>query len=255
MKKTVLLMILALCLSGCMANTLYTISPEEYTRQVKTLGVLPILIDAESIQYESREELFSLLEISTAAVQQPLVEKLRRAGRHFDVRPVVGDPQVLRSRLLADATVVGEAAATRIKYTFDSQGSSQLADEAVVDALLVVVVHGVKRQEKRWSSFSLRMDYLWADYSSLLYTAAIIDPTGRVLWQLDQPPGEVMLMLDYPDFTEAYWNRTETVRIKPITLTGLQRTLQEPELGLMVDKEIPKLFSRMIDRIVQQMKR
>jgi hypothetical protein len=253
MRKTVFI-ILSLFLSGCVANTAYTVTPAEYAQQVKALGVLPVLIDAESIDYAARDELFSLLELSTAAVQQTLVDKLRKQGRHFDVRPVTGDPESIRTRILAGQSTVGETASTHLKYTFSSEGSAALADEAVADALLVVVVHGIKRQEKRWSSFSLQMDYLRGDYSSLLYTAAVVDPTGRVLWQFDMEPGEVLLPLDYADFTEAYWNHTDSVRIKPITLPGLQRTMKESQGGLMVDKEMPKPFGQMVDQIVGGMK-
>ena len=252
--KKIALVLVCLILSACVTSKMYTVSPEEYKQQVKTLGVLPILIDIESINYYSRDGLVSLLNLSTDAVQKQLIDKLRKQGSHFDVRPVEGDPQEIRTRILAGQDVVGEAAATRISYTFSPQGSSQLADEAVADAVLVVVVHGIKRQEKRWSSFSMRMEYLTADYSSLLYTASIVDPTGRVLWQLDMEPDEVLLRLDFPDFTEAYWNRAETVRIKSISLTGLRRTLKEPDTAMLVDKDMPKPFSRMIDRIVQQMK-
>ena len=253
MKKT-LFLLFCLILSGCVTGTQYTVPPEEFRQQVKTLGVLPVLIDTESISYSSRDELVSLLSHSATAVQQQLVEKIRKEGRYFDVRPVEGDPQEMRARLLAGHATVGEAAATRLDYTFSPQASSELADEAVADAILVAVVHGIKRQEKRWGSHSLRMEYLKTDYSSLLYTAAIVDPTGRVLWQLNMPADEVMLRLDYPDFTEAYWNRNESVRIKTITLTGLRRTLQEPDAALLVDKQMPKPFSQMIDRIVTQMK-
>ncbi len=252
--KNFVYIICCLMLSGCVASKLYTVSPEEYKQQVKTLGVLPVLIDTESINYYSRDGLISLLNLSTPAIQQKLVDKLRKQGRHFDVRPLAGDPQEIRTRLLAGQEVIGEAAATKIRYSFSPQGSSQLADEAVADAVLVVVVHGIKRQEKRWSSYSMRLDYLTADYSSLLYTASIVDPTGRVLWQLSMAPDAVLLRLDYPDFTESYWNRAETIRIKSISLTGLRRTLREPDAAMLVDKNIPKPFSQMIDRIVQQMK-
>ncbi len=252
--RIALFIILSLFFSGCVANTAYTVTPAEYAQQVKTLGVLPVLIDVESIDYAKRDELFSVLERSSAAVQQALVDKLRKQGGHFDVRPVTGDPEAIRTRILAGKSTVGEAASTHLKYTFSSEGSAALADEAVADAILVVVVHGIKRQEKRWSSYSLQMEYLWGDFSSLLYTAAVVAPTGRVLWQLDMEPGEVLLSLDYADFTEAYWNRTDSVRIKSITLPGLQRTLKEPQGGLMVDKEIPKPFGQMIDQIVEGVK-
>lgn len=252
MKKAVFIL-LALLLSGCAASKMYTVPAEDFQQKVKTLGVLPVLIDTETMNYYSRDSLASLLGQSTPAIQQQLVEKLRKQGVFFDVRPVEADPQEIRQRLLADKATVGEAAATHLAYTFSPQGSAELADEAVADAVLVVVFHGIKRQEKRWSSYSLRMEYLMADYSSILYTAAIVDPTGRVLWQLNMPPEEVLLRLDYPDFSEAYWNRTETVRVKSISLTGLRRTLKEPDAALLVDKEMPKPFSRMIERIVSQM--
>ena len=252
--KKIALVLFCLLLSACVASKNYTVSPEEYNQQVKTLGVLPILIDTDSINYYSRDGLVSLLKLSTEAIQKRLVDKLRKQRSHFDVRAVAGDPQDISSRLLDGHTTVGEAATTRLEYAFSSQGSSELADEAVADAVLVVVVHGIKRPEKRWGSYSLKMEYLTADFSSLLYTASIIDPTGRVLWQLDMPADEVLLRLDYPDFIEAYWNRADTVRIKSISLTGLRRTLSEPDAAMLVDKNMPKPFSQMIDRIVQQMK-
>ena len=134
--KKILFLLLLLSLSGCAANTHYTVSSEDYTRQVKTLGVLPVLIDVESVQYDSRDNLAGLLEQASAGVQQALVDKLRKQGRHFDVRPVVADPLSIRSQLLAGQSVVGEEAATRIQYVFSPEESSQLSDEAVVDAIL-----------------------------------------------------------------------------------------------------------------------
>lgn len=253
MKKAVLI-ILCLLLSGCATSQMFTVPPEEFSQQVKTLGVLPILIDVETIDYYSQNELVALLHLYTTAVQESLVDKLRKQGRYFDVRPIEGDPQQIRTRLLAGHSMVGEAATSQREYTFIPQGSAEFADEAVADAVLVVVVHGINRQEKRWSSHSLRMEYLSADYSSLLYTAAIVDPTGRVLWNLHMPADEVMLRLDYPDFTEAYWNRNESVRIKSISLDGLRRTLQEPDSAMMVDKDMPRPFNQMIDRIISTMK-
>jgi hypothetical protein len=252
--KKILFVLLFLLLFGCAANKTYKVSPEEYVKQVKTLGIVPVLIDVESIHYDSRDDLVALLERSSEAVQQTLVDKLRKQGRHFDVRPVAGEPREILSRLIAGQALLGEAASTRMKYSFNPQGSSQLSDESVVDAILVVVIHGVKRQEKRWSSYSLKIEYLRDNYSSLLYTAAIVDPAGRVLWQLDMPAGDVMLHLDYPDFVEAYWNRTESVRIKTITLSGLQRTLKEPEVGLLVDKEMSMPFGQMIEQVVRRLK-
>ena len=47
-----------------------------------------------------------------------------------------------------------------------------MADEAVADAVLVVVLYGIKREETRWSSYSLRMEKL---------LGLRLDPTLRVM--------------------------------------------------------------------------
>ena len=70
--KKISVILACLILSACVTSKMYTVSPEEYKQQVQTLGVLPVLIDIESINYYSRDGLVSLLNLSNAAIQQQL---------------------------------------------------------------------------------------------------------------------------------------------------------------------------------------
>lgn len=252
MKKTVLVFI-ALALVGC---TAITGKPQpDVPKRIKTLGVLPLLIDDETVEYSNREGLVALLAEKNRGVDALLVEQLRKKGDFFDVRQVEGDPAGLLAAVVAERSLVGEKRGQHIDYGINATGIRELSDSHLVDGLLVVVINGVKRSEKRWNPNSTRFEYLVTNYRSLLYTAFVVDAAGQKLWERAVPAGDVFLRLDYPDFSEAYWNRTKEVLVKEISLPGLDRELSEVEKGLFVKTETPQKYSQMIRELVEQLKK
>lgn len=251
--KNLILIIMVLTLAGCAALT--GKQQPEVPKRIKTLGVLPLLIDADSVEYSNREGLVALLAENSRNVDGWLVEQLRSKGDFFDVRQIEGELQGLLTAVVAERRLVGEKASSRLDYGVNAAGVRELSERHLVDGLLVVVVNGVKRPEKRWNPNSTRFEYLVTDYRSLLYTAFVVDASGKKLWERVVPPGDVFLRLDYPDFSEAYWNRTKEVRVKEISLPGIDRALTEVEKGLFIKTTIPLKYNQMVRELVEQLKK
>lgn len=249
---TVLLLLLLLPLAGCGSGA-YNIPPEEYQRQVQTLGVLPLMLDEGSvILHPQREEVVRLVRRANIGKEERLIERLREQKLHFDVRPIEGDPKRFFRRLGTTGTLEGEGAERRRVYAFDPGAVKELARQQVVDALLVVIEYGVVRQERRWDR--LRLNYLEADFNSLLSSAAIVLPTGVIAWEYRTPPNEVFLPLEYPDFDEAYYNLTEEVQTKFISLPGLERRLAQQERGLLDRRAFHTVYRELFDRMLAALK-
>ncbi len=237
-------------LAGCSGSKLYKVPIETYKKQVRTLAVLPLLVDREGIVHPQADDVVTILLQEGKEVTPQLVERLRKKGGYFDVRLA---PPTGFTALGAVRSVVGEGAATHFEYRYQPEAVAAVAEASVADALLVVVMHGVTREEKRWNPYSARLEYLSTSYRSILWTADVVARDGTLLWRYTQPDAEVFLPLDYADFTEAYWNRVDEVEVKPITLAGLQRTLSAPNEGLFADKTLPRLYDGMVQKIVDEL--
>jgi|GEM_PF-4141733 len=250
LKQGLLAGLVFLLLAGCSGSKLYKVPVEDYQKQVRTLAVLPLLIDGEGISHPQASDVTMLLVQEGKKVVPQLVERLRKKGGYFDVRLA---PETSFSGLGAVRSVVGEAERKHVEYRYSPEAVAGVLDTSVADALLVLVMHGVTREEKRWNPYSTRLEYLSTSYNSILWTADVIGRDGSLLWRFTQPAGEVFLALDYADFTEAYWNHVDAVQVKPITLLGLQRTLAEPNEGLFASKTLPKLYDGVVREIVDQL--
>ncbi len=250
--KKILAVGLCIVLVGCAG--LAGQKPDAPERRVKTLGVLPVLIDVETIEYANRDGLVALLEETSRDVDERLIEQLRKKGDYFDVRPVALSSGGTLGAIVEKRTLVA-AGGEHYTYTFNPGGITALVDAHLVDAVLVVIINGVKRPEKRWSEYGTRLEYLETDYRSLLYSAAVVAAPAEVLWRRPVPTGDFFLRLEYPDFMEAYWNLAETVRLKERTLPGLQRALAEPEEGLFVKSAVSKKYGQMVRELVDHLKK
>jgi len=251
--KKIFILILSFALVGC---TLLTGSKQpELPRKVKTLGVLPVLIDVETINYTNRDGLVALLEESGKDVDEWLVEQLRDKGDYFDVRLIEGDSQQLFDQIFASRSLAGEGSSLHHNYTYDPAKVSELIKNRLVDGILVVVINGIERPEKRWRQHSTRLEYLQTEYRSLLYSAAVIVSPAEALWVKSNPANNSFLRLDYPDFTEAYWNLVSEVQVKEISLPGLERTLAEIDEGLFIKTTVPRKYNQLIGELVDQLKK
>lgn len=245
MYRPLAMVLSVLLLTGC-SSGFFKIPKEEYRQTVRTLGVLPLLMDAGStITHPEREAVVSLLRRTSDGREGRLVELLQEKKTYFDVRPVAGDPRQLYAEVVQGSSMRGEGEKLYRHYDFNATSVAVLAQRNVVDALLIVILNGVERPDKRWDRRHL--SYLQADFNDVVATAAVVLPSGEIIWEYPGTGDEAFLPLQYPDFDEAYYNRTEQVRIRYITAAGLERTLEEQERGLFgkdaFSRRYQKLFA------------
>lgn len=254
MKKRVL-KVLAVCLASAFLAACgggnYQVPRDEFKQQVRTLAVLPILVDEQSnIRHPEAQKVVDLLRRHSEGREARLAELLRDGGSFFDVREVTQKPGDLAGRLLVRAPA--EGGEDILPYNFSGPAARKLTEEYVVDALLVIVLHGGDVTEKRWDR--TRLNYLEAPYNSILAAALVIDRSGTVLWRLDEGQGRTFFTLQYPDFDEARYNKTQNVALKFLTVDGVDRTLEESEGGLIGREDYPKLYADLFDRVRKALK-
>ncbi len=241
---------LVLVLIAACGGGRYQIPRDEFKQQVRTLAVLPILVDQESnIRHPEAKQVVELLRRHSEGREERLTEMLRDAGTFFDVREVTQKPEELAQRLLIRAPSAGEG---ELPYAFSGPAARRLTEEYVVDALLMIVLHGRDVTEKRWDR--TRLNYLEAPYNGILAAAVVVDRSGTVLWRMDDGAGRLFFTLQYPDFDEARYNKTQNVALKFLTLEGIERTLAESEGGLLGRKDYPELYADLFGRIRDALK-
>jgi hypothetical protein len=234
-------------LVGC-ASPGYKVTKEEFREQVRVLGVLPLLLDETStIAHPARQEILELLHRQNAGKEVRLTSMLKEKKGFFDVRSLSGDPRQLYADLVRGSTLREKGSALYRQYQFDSATVRRLAENEAVDGLLILVFNGINREEKRWDRKST--SYLETGYNSIVVTATVLLPNGQVAWQHAGAPGEVFLALQYADFEEAHYNRTDEVKLKNITLGGLERTLKEPESTVFGRSSFPRLYQDLFNNI------
>jgi len=237
----VLLLLLFLPLLGCTGGS-YKLAPETYHQQVKTLGVVPLLVDDQStILHPDRAAILDLLARQNAGKSPWLVEALRERKGYFDVREVAGDPRTLFGQLIAGNTVAGEGGKRQRRYGFQPAAVSELCRRNAVDGLLVVVLNGLVRPEKRWDRDRASLNFLQTDYNVILASAAVVLPTGAVAWE-NAAGDDAFLELQYPDFDEAYFNAADAVRLHFVTVAGLERILARRDSGVLFKSSLSQRY-------------
>jgi hypothetical protein len=241
------LLLILMLLAGC-ASPGYKLSKEEFREKVKVLGVLPLLIDEQStIIHPARQEILDLLRQQNAGKEVRLATLIKEKKGFFDVRSLPGDPRQLYADLVQGNALREKGSALYRQYQFNTAQIAKLAETEGVDGLLVLVFNGINREEKRWDRKST--SYLVTGYNSIVVTASVILPSGQVAWQYAGAPGEVFLALQYADFEEAHYNRTDEVKIKNITLGGLERTLKETDSTVFGRANFPRLYQDLFEDI------
>ena len=244
MRWFVLLLVSVLFLCGCGAAG-FKVTPKEYREQVRTLGVLhPLVDDSKPLPLPEGEAIRDAVRQASAGKQERLVEALRQSRVYFDVRSVTGQGDLF-DHLVKSATFEGQGEKRLRRYGFNAAAVSELARRESVDALLVIILYDQTRAEKRWSRSGF--DYLEAEYTSLFAAAQVVDRSGRILWELDMPLA--LLPLQYPDFDDAFFNRTDEVRIIPLSPQGVSRNLARPAKTLSDEEAFPEIFLGLFHRI------
>ncbi len=244
--KRWLLYSLLLLLAGCSWGK-FQVSKQDYQEKVQVLGVLPLVIDtAAHFEYPQKEPLLDLLSRSSAGKHELLVERLRDKKGYFDVRPLSGSPDLLALSLLTGANSPDKNGRP-LGYQFNQQSIAELAQRNVVDALLVVVFSGAQITETRRSR--TKFESLTTRYNDVMATATVIDRNGQVLWELVGGDAVRAVLLQYADFDEAYYNRTDQVHVKNIGLAGIEKTLDERSEEKKKAR-LPRMYDQLFDRIV-----
>lgn len=240
MKRTVqwlLLAVLALAAFGCAHNP-FNIPRETYEQKVKVLGVAPLFVDAGSdIRHPDREALIALVREYNRKNEKELVALLKDSGAYFSVRFVdAAAPDELFRTLLARSERRDDAGVVYNKQFFKADEIRTLVSQNSIDAVLLVTVSGLTREDRMFSSNLLK--YLDAEYNSLIMTAQVLDANGTTLWEYPNfrvggPSTPILAELQYPDFDQAAANMDEKVEVKFKTIPGITRHLGKKEKDLL----------------------
>ena len=235
-----------LLFSGCVSKN-YLVTPEIYRERVKVLGVLPLLVDAEStILHPQRQEIVDLLQQSAGDKYLRLSAQLNAKAGYSEVRPVIIDAPS-EWLLVAGQTLQTDKDGTYRRYQPAPAAVSALARSAGVDGLLVVILNGVENKGKRWERLGPR--YLEATFNEIQATAMVLAATGEILWEKKGASGDPFVDLQYADFDEAHHNRTDQVAVRFITPEGLSRALQASDKELFNKETFPTLYRRLFDSL------
>ncbi|PLX98018.1 MAG: hypothetical protein C0624_14885 [Desulfuromonas sp.] len=242
--------IVLLLVSGCSYPS-FNVPAKEYRSKVRTLGVLPLLVDADSdIHHHQGAQVISLLESHNRAADMPLVEMLRNQKGYFDVRLLREDTRELFGQLVSGSQVSGQGAELRLDYDFRVDTAARLIDAHQVDALLVVVLHGIVRTERRWDRAALAVTYLDAPLNLVTVSAYVVDAQGGKLWQLSAERAGTFLDLQYPKFDEAYYNRSDQVATEYLRLEGLENALEVKSEQALPSETLAEPYWSLFRRIV-----
>jgi len=239
-----------LVLSGCVSK-FYQVAPEIYRERVKVLGVLPLIVDAEStILHPQREEIIALLQQSASDKYLRLSEQLNASAGYKAVRPVIIDAQS-ELQLFAEKTLKTGKDGTYRTYQPVPAAVSALAQSAGVDGLLVVILNGVESKEKRWERVGPR--YLESNFNEIQATTMVLAATGEILWERSGASTDPFIDLQYVDFDEAYYNRTDLVAVHFITVDGLSRALKASDKKIFDKEAFPTLYRRLFDPLSESL--
>lgn len=251
--KLIVAGLLAVVTGGCATNY-YNIPRETYEKKVRVLGVAPVMVDAGSdIRHAERESVVRLLVEGSRANEKELVGQLKEVGNYFNVRLLDEDAGRLFDTVVSRRERREDAGVTYNKYFFKPEEVKALVARHNLDAVMLVIVGGINRHDKIYSSNYL--SYLEGDYNDLIMTGQILDGEGAVLWEYPNFRQRMMsypsfLALQYPDFDEAQANATNEVEVRFKTVKGVERALNKKEKSSVVKgSEVSIIFSRQFEQM------
>ncbi len=224
MKRLLFCALLVLVLAGCGSGK-YHIPKQEYQSKVQVLGVLPLLVDHNStLVYPEKEILFEVLSQSASGKHEQLVALLKEEKGYFDVRMLNASPKLTALSLIGAGSSHDKNGWPN-GYAVDAATVAEIARQNVLDAVLIVIFSAERINENRRSR--TKLESLNTVYSEILATATVVDRSGKELWQLAGTDSYRALVVQYADFDEAYYNKTNTVQVKNISMAGVERALDE----------------------------
>jgi len=254
MKRLVIaLFMLAGTMLGCAQNH-FNIPAENYAEKVKVLGVAPILIDADSdIVYPQKELLIPLIAELNRKYEPLLVRKLQGTGNYYAVTLLADEPQQLFSSLVARREKRDDANTQYNKYFWKKDEIGDYIKKNRLDAVMVVVVSGLTKTSKIFSSNLLTS--LETNFNFLTMTAQIVGPDGTVLWEYPNFRGRLLpyyplVNLQYPDFSESEANVSRKTEVRFKSLDGIRRYLELKKSDMLFrETPEPEVYGRLFDEI------
>lgn len=248
-----LLFLVSVITLGC-AQNYYNVPKETFEKKVRTLGVAPLFVDADSdIRHPEKEAVVNLIKDYNRKNEKELVALLKETGTYFAVRLLDDDAAPLFTSLLSRREKRDDAGVRYNKYFFKPEELRALMAKNAVDAMLFVTVNGLTRQEKVYSSNLL--SYLDSEYNYLAVSAQILDADGNTLWEFPnfrqraiQYP--MLLALQYPDFDEAAANSSDRVDVKFKTIAGITRAFAKSEPAAHGTGQVSVLYKNIFEEMV-----
>ena len=252
MKRLVVgLLLVAGTMLGCARNH-YNIPAESFAEKVKVLGVAPIFVDADSdINYPQKELLLPLIADLNRTFEPLLVRKLKETSNFYAVTLLADEPKQLFSSLMARREKRDDESIQYNKYSWKNDEIGAYIKKNRLDAVMVIVVSGLTRTSKLFSSNLLTS--LETDFNFLTMTAQIIGPDGTVLWEYPNFRGRLrtyppLANLQYPDFSESEANQSPKTVVRFKSLDGIRRTLEKKKSDWMLRETAePEVYGRLFD--------
>lgn len=259
MKRFVVVLFLAAgTMLGC-AQNYYNIPAENFAEKVKVLGVAPIFVDADSdISHPQKDLLIPLVTELNRKYEPLLIRKLQATGSFYAVTLLADEPKQLFGSLTARREKRDDAGILYNKYFWKNDEIGAYIKKNRLDAVLVIVVSGLTRTSKIFSSNLLTS--LETDYNFLTMTAQIIGPDGTVLWEYPNFRGRLLTYyplanLQYPDFSESEANLSRKTVVRFKSLDGIRRTLEQKKNDwLLRETPEPEIYGKLFDEITSLVK-
>lgn len=259
MKRLVFgLLLISGTLLGC-AQNYFNIPAENFVEKVKVLGVAPIFVDADSdIIYPQKELLQPLIADLNRKYEPMLINKLQGTGTFFTVTPLPDEPRQLFNALMARREKRNDADIEYNKYFWKNDEISAYIQKNRIDAVMVVVVSGLTKKTKIFSSNLLTS--LETNYNFLTMTAQILGSDGTVLWEYPNFRGRLLtyyplVNLQYPDFGESEANVSQNTEVRFKSLDGIRRTLEQKKKDwLLRETSEPEVYGRLFDEMASVIK-
>ncbi len=254
----VLLATALFAISGCAGN-LYNVPKETFEKKVRILGVAPVMLDADSdIRHPEKDALVGILGEFNRSNTRELVGQLKKNGTFFVVQALPDEPDQLFSTLFFRRERRDDAGVIYNKHFFKGPELKDIIKKNKVDALFVVVMSGLTKHGRRYSSNLI--NYVESDYNNLVMTAQILDTEGTVLWEYPNfrkrsPSFPTFLALQYPDFDEAEANADDKVLVHFKTIDGIKRALaKKTRSAALSNAEVSALYAEAFEEMVSLLK-
>ena len=245
-------------MTGCAGN-LYNVPKETFEKKVRVLGVAPVMLDADSdIRHPEKDALVGILGELNRSNTRELVGQLKKSGAFFVVQALPDDPDQLFSTLFFRRERRDDAGVIYNKHFLKGPELKDIIEKNKVDALFVVVMSGLTKHGRRYSSNLI--NYVESDYNNLVMTAQILDAEGTVLWEYPNfrkrsPSFPTFLALQYPDFDEAEANADDKVLVHFKTIDGIKRALsKKTRSAALSNAEVSALYAEAFEEMVSLLK-